>query len=75
MSYKSYDYTCNNTLAKTRNVMIGNIRVNNAFSYRNNVLFESDKIPFLKGYIIIRFIHSWSFHMKFMKLAEGTFHK
>ena len=47
MSQKQYDYTCNNTLARRRNV-IGNVRVNNAFSYLNNVHFEGDKIPFLR---------------------------
>ena len=26
------------------------------------------------GHLINRFLHSWSFHMKFMKLAEGSFH-
>ena len=25
--------------------------------------------------MINRILHSWSFHMKFMKLAEGSFHK
>ena len=29
----------------------------------------------LKGHMINRILHSWSFHMKFMKLAEGSFHK
>ena len=27
--------------------------------------------PFMKGHIVNRILHSWSFHMKFMKLAEG----
>ena len=29
----------------------------------------------LKGHMINRILHSWSFHMKFMKLAEDLFHK
>ena len=29
----------------------------------------------LKGKMINRILHPWSFHMKFMKLAEGSFHK
>ena len=29
----------------------------------------------IKGHMINRILHSWSFHMKFMKLAEGSFHK
>ena len=40
---KSYEHTCNNTLARKRNV-IDNTRVNNAFSSRNIVHFERDKI-------------------------------
>ena len=27
--------------------------------------------PILKGHMTNRILHSWSFHMKFMKLAEG----
>ena len=30
---------------------------------------------FLKGHMINRILHEWSFHMKFMKLAEGSFNK
>ena len=28
-----------------------------------------------KGHMVNRILHSWSFHMKFIKLAEGSFHK
>ena len=38
--------------------------------YWNNVNFSGDKIPFKN-----RISHLWPFHMKFMKLAEGSFHK
>ena len=38
-------------------------------------LIESNKIPFLKDHMINRILHLWSFHIKFMKLAEGSFHK
>ena len=31
--------------------------------------------PILKGHMINRILQSWSFHMIFMKLAEGSFHK
>ena len=31
--------------------------------------------PILKRHMINRILHSWSFHMKFMTLAEGLFHK
>ena len=44
VSRKSYDHTCNNSLARMLNV-IDNIRVNNVFSYWNNVYFEEDKTP------------------------------
>ena len=27
-----------------------------------------------KGHMIKRILHLWSFHMKFMKLIEGSFH-
>ena len=43
--HKSYDHPCNNTLARTRNV-VDNVRVNDAFSYCNNVHIEGDKIRF-----------------------------
>ena len=33
------------------------------------------KNPLFKGHMINRISHSWSFYMKFMKLAEGSFHK
>ena len=29
----------------------------------------------LKGHMINRILHSWSFHVKFNKLAEGSFDK
>ena len=57
-----------------RNV-IDNVRVNNAFSHLTNVHFEGDEIPFFKGRMVNRILHLWSFHMTFMKLAEGSFYK
>ena len=73
MSLKSYDHTCNNTLARRRNV-IDNVRVNNPFLLENMVILKEIK-SHLKGHMIKRILHSWSFHMKFMKLAESSFHK
>ena len=29
--------------------------------------------PILKGHMINRILHSWSLHIKFMKVAEGWF--
>ena len=46
---KSYDHTCNNTFARTCNV-IDNVRVNNGFSDWNNANFEGDKILFKWSY-------------------------
>ena len=43
MSKKWYDYTCNNTLARTRNV-IDNVRVNNTFFLE--ILFNLKAIKF-----------------------------
>ena len=64
---------CNNTLARRCNV-IDNVRVNNAFLVEIMFIFKAIKSHF-KGHVINRILHSWSFHMKFMKLAEGSFHK
>ena len=33
------------------------------------------KKALLKGHMINRILHEWSFHMKFIKLAEGSFDK
>ena len=30
---------------------------------------------YLRSHMIKRILHSWSFHMKFIKLAEGSFNK
>ena len=30
---------------------------------------------YFKSHMIKRILHSWSFHMKFIKLAEGSFNK
>ena len=43
-----------------------------SYVYKND--FSSSTLIF-KGRMINRILHSWSFHMKFMKLAEGSFHK
>ena len=40
-----YDHTCNNTLARTRNV-IDNVRVNNAFSYEIMFILKAIKFHF-----------------------------
>ena len=40
-----YDHTYNNTLARIRNI-IGKDPVNNVLSFRNNIHFEGQKVPF-----------------------------
>ena len=50
MSYKLYDHTYNNPLARTRNAIDG-VHVNNAFSYWNNVHYEGDKNPIFSSAI------------------------
>ena len=49
MSYKSYDHSCNNTLARMHNVT-DNVHINNAFSHRTNVHFEGNKSHFRGSY-------------------------
>ena len=70
---KSYDHTCNNTLARRRNV-IDNVLVKMRFLLEILSILKAI-ISSFKGHIINRILHSWSFHMKFMKLAENSFHK
>ena len=62
-----------NTLVRRRNV-IDNVHVNKAFLIEIIIILKAIK-SILWSYIINRILHSWSFHMKFMKLAEGSFHK
>ena len=45
MSSKSYDHTCNNILARTRNV-IDNVRVNNAFVIELTFILKAIKFYF-----------------------------
>ena len=44
------------------------------FLIETTIILKAIKSHF-KDHMIKRIIHSWSFHMKFMKLAEGSFHK
>ena len=48
------------------------VRNNNAFFVEILSTLKAIK-TFLKGHMINRILHSWSFHMKFIKLAEGSF--
>ena len=45
MSYKSYDHMCNNTLARTHNV-IDNVGVTNAFSFEIMMILKAIKSHF-----------------------------
>ena len=52
--------TCNNTLALMRNV-IDNVHVNNAFHIELMFILKAITSR-LKGHLINRILHSWSFH-------------
>ena len=45
------------------------------FLLLNNVLIEEVKqnLKFLKGHMMNRILHSWSFHMEFIKLVKACF--
>ena len=76
MSEKLYYHTCNNTLAHICKV-IDNNHVHNVFSYLIMFILKAIN-PILKGHMVQkghRILHTWSFHMNFMKLAKGVFHK
>ena len=60
MSLKLYGHTCNNTLARIRNV-IGNFHVNNAFLFEIRIILKAVKSLF-KGHMINRILHSLSLH-------------
>ena len=70
MPYKSYD-TCVITLWRVHVTSLTTI----CFLIEIMLILKAKKIPFLKCHMINMILHSWSFYMKFMKLAEGSFHK
>ena len=49
------------------------VRLSVSISLRNlyKSLNSMKENPILKGHMINRILHSWSFHMKIMKLAEA----
>ena len=59
--------------AGTSNVMTTSVTT--MYFSLNIVNFKCDKKAPLKGHMINRILHSWSFRMKFIKLAEGSFDK
>ena len=61
------------TLVGIRNV-IDDVRNNNVNFHWKCVHFKSDKTYF-RSHMIKRILHSWSFYMKFIKLAQGSFNK
>ena len=52
-----------------------------ALLQENNIIFIENMSTskaiksYFKGHMIKRILHSWSFHMKFIKLAKGSFNK
>ena len=73
LCHKNGMTTCNHTLVHTHN-FTDKVYVNNAFSYLLMFILKAIN-PILKGHIINRILPSWSFHMKFMELAKGSFYK
>ena len=69
MSYKLHYYTCNIILTRTRNV-IDDVQVNKRFLIEIMFILKA-----IKGHMINRILHEWSFYVKFIKLAEDSFHK
>ena len=67
---------CNNTLAHipkvTDNISSKCFHIEIRFYLKE---IQSHFRQILVHHIINRIFHSWSFHMKFMKLAEGSLHK
>ena len=68
---KSYDQKLHNTLEGTSD---DDVHVNHAFTFEQLSTLKAIKSN-LNGHIINRILHSWSFHMKFMKLSTDSFHK
>ena len=73
--------SCHKNRMTTRYITLGYWRVTHD-AVGDNIMFSIEIIstfkaikPHLKGHMINRILHSWLFHMKFMKLAEGSFHK
>ena len=46
-----------------------------AFLVEKMSTLKAKKKTLLKGHMINRILHSWSFHMKIIKLARGLFDK
>ena len=60
--------------AGTSNVMTASVTTMHCFTEIMSTL-KAIKDPFESHNMINRILHSWSFHMKFIKLAEGSFDK
>ena len=61
---------CINTFTGKFNVI--DVSVKNVNLHLKYVHFEGDKTYFI-GHMIKGILHSWSFHMKFIKFAESLF--
>ena len=74
--------SCNKNRMPTRVITLWRVDVTslttsvsaNAFLLDIMIILKAIK-SHLKGHMINRILHSWSFYMKFMKLAEDSFHK
>ena len=69
-------YKVMNTRYITLSAGTSNVRDNYAFFYEIMSTFKAIQSSFGRSYvkhIINRILHSWSFHMNYIKLAEGSF--
>ena len=74
--------SCHKNCMTTRVITLWRVCVTSLTTSVSTVCFHIELMSILKaiksrfkGHLINRILHSWSFHMKFMKLAEGSFHK
>ena len=77
VSVMQWTTSCHENRMTTRVITLWRERVTSFTTSVSTVrfLFYKSENPILKGHMINRILHSWSFHMKFMELAECLFHK
>ena len=87
--YLSYDVagiqwitSCHKNRMTTRVIALWRVCITSLTTSMSTMRFHIELISILKaikslskGHMINRILHSWPFHMKFIKLAKGSFHK
>ena len=73
--------SCHKNHMTTRVITLWRVDVTSLTTSMSTMCFLLEIVPILKaikshfkGSMINRILYEWSFHMKFMKLAEGSFH-